>query len=95
MTRQPPEPNPISRQATAPTWAPASPDPDLEEATREDPSLASWMTSLAEQGRATMDDSLEERLYSQAPDALRQAGIEPAPEAIEAWVTAQLRRARP
>lgn len=95
MTPHPPVPDPTTPDLSAPTWAQGPPDADLEVATEEDPSLGSWITSLASQGRATMDDNLEEQLYSQAPDALRQAGLDPTPETIETWVTGQLRRARP
>jgi len=95
MSRHPPVPDGISPMASAPTWAPVHPDPDLEEAATEDPSLAPWIASLASQGQAAMDDNLEELLYSQAPDALRQAGIDPTVDAIETWVAEQVRRASP
>ena len=90
MSRHPPVP-----EASAPTWAPVHPDSDLEEASTENPSLASWIASLASQGQAAMDDNLEELLYSQAPDALRQAGTAPTAEAIETWVAEQAHRLRP
>lgn len=77
--------------STSPAWEPARPDDDLLDASREDPALASWIDSLAAQAGATMADNLEEQLYSQAPDALRQAGIDPTAETVEAWVTEQIR----
>ena len=95
MTRHPPASDPTSPDISAPIWAPATPDPDLEDATTDTPSLAPWIRALSSQGQTAMDDNLEEQLYSQAPDALRRAGLDPTPEAIENWVTAQLRRARP
>lgn len=95
MTRHPPASDPTSPDISAPTWTPAPPDPDLEEATRDAPSLAPWIAALSSEGQTAMDDNLEEQLYNQAPDAIRQAGLDPTPEAIENWVTAQLRRARP
>ena len=94
MTPHSPVPNRTTPDLSAPTWPPVPPNPDLDEATTEDPSLGSWVTALASQGQTAMDDNLEEQLYSQAPDALRQAGLDPTPEAIESWVTARLRRAR-
>lgn len=95
MSRHPPVPDETSPATAKPTWNPVKPDPDLDEAATEDPSLASWMGSLASQGQAAMDDNREEQLYGQAPDALRQSGIDPTPEAIDAWVTEQVRRPRP
>lgn len=95
MSRHPPVPDETSRATATPAWDPVKPDLDLDEATTEDPSLASWMESLASQGQAAIEDNNEEQLYSQAPDALRQSGIDPTPDAIEAWVTEQVRRARP
>ena len=78
--------------ATAtPIWEPAETDRDLAEATQNDPNLARWVEAIASSAEATMTDSAEEQLYSQAPDALTQQGIEPTPETIEDWVTRQLR----
>lgn len=78
-----------------PLWEPIEtdpdPDPDLAEATQDDPSLAAWMEALASLSVATMSDNLEEQLYSQAPDALTRQGIAPSPEAIEDWVSRHLR----
>lgn len=74
-----------------PVWEPTHPDDNLLDAARVDPKLASWIGSLQAQGEATMADNREEQLYSQAPDALRQAGIDPTAETIEAWVTEQIR----
>ena len=83
------EPTPAT---ATPIWVPAERDRDLAEATQNDPNLADWMEALASSSEATMTDSAEEQLYSQAPDALTQQGIEPTPEAIDDWVTRQLRR---
>lgn len=94
MSRHPPVPDETSPVTATPNWDPVAPDADLDEA-MEDPALASWLGPLASQGQATMDDNLEEQLYSQAPDALRQSGIDPTPEAIEAWVTERARRPGP
>lgn len=95
MSRHPPVPDGTSPTTSAPTWTPVNPDPDLEEALTENSSLASWIASLASEGQAALDDNLEELLYSQAPDALRQAGMDPTADAIETWVAEQARRARP
>ncbi len=95
MSRHPPVPDETPPVTAAPNWEPVQPDPDLDEAATENPSLASWIDSLASQARAAMGDNLEEQLYSQAPDALRRSGIDPTAEAIEIWVTEQMRRARP
>lgn len=75
---------------STPMWEPV---PD-EETTQEQLHLSSWASALRSQGQATMIDSLEDQLYSQAPDALQQAGIQPSPERIEAWVRHQLEQAR-
>lgn len=85
--RPPAEPTPATG---TPIWEAAEADRDLAEATQNDPNLAGWMKALASSSEATMMDSAEEQLYSQAPDALTQRGIEPTPEAIEDWVTRQL-----
>ena len=92
MSRHPPKPKEPPPEINSPVWAPAKPDPDLDEASTEDPALRSWMSALASQGQATMDDNIEDQLYSQAPDILRRTGIDPTDEAIEAWVTEQMRR---
>ncbi len=86
--RQPAEPTQVTATLN---WAPTEPDQDLAEATQNDPNLAGWMEALASQSQATMNDSAEEQLYGQASDALMQLGIDPTPEAIEDWVTRQLR----
>lgn len=75
---------------TTPMWEMVPED----ETTPEEPHLRAWTGALAAQGEATMTDSWEDQLYSQAPDALRQAGIQPSAERIEAWVCAQLRAER-
>lgn len=65
------------------------PSPDLPGA--DQPLPQSWSAALRSQGAATMRDHREEQLMSQAPDALRQMGIDPTIEQIETWVVDQLR----
>lgn len=81
----------LAQITTTPMWEPVRGD---EETTPEEPHLSSWLRALRAQGEATMIDSQEEQLYSQAPDALQQAGIQPSPERIEAWVIQQLQADR-
>lgn len=78
--------NQLTLVTTTPMWEPVPED----ETTPEEPHLSSWMRALHAQGEATMMDSREEQLYSQAPDALQQAGIQPSAERIEAWVIQKL-----
>ena len=84
-------PSEATPMASTPIWEPVLADTDLSEATREDPTLAHWMDSLASQAEATMKDNAEEQLYLQAPDALIRQEIDPTPQAIEDWVREQLR----
>lgn len=93
MSRHPPKPEGTT-EIGSPVWAPVKPDPDLDEASTEDPALRSWMSALASQGQATMEDNIADQLYNQAPDVLRRTGIDPTNKAIEAWVTEQMRRTR-
>lgn len=92
-----PEPRTLaSAQVTdTPMWEPTPDDPDLRQAAEENPSVAGWIEALASLGKATANDNLEEQLYDQAPDALRQLGIEPTPTAIDDWVRSQHPTTRP
>lgn len=74
------------RIAGAPMWDPVMPDQDLVDASNETSSVAAWLNALADLGESTMRDHEIELLYSQAPDALRQMGLEPTPTAIDTWV---------
>lgn len=85
-------PEPLPPETGTSMWSPAQPDPDLEDAAENDPATASWLTALDSQSRATMRDHQEELLYSQAPDALRQAGIEPTETAVGDWVQERLEK---
>ena len=87
-----PAPGQTPPLAATPMWSPIEPDADIQEAAAESPAMGTWLRALTKQGEATMRDSNEERLYGQAPDVLRQAGIDPTPEAIDDWVTSQLDR---
>lgn len=86
MTRHPPISKHEAPESTTPVWVPVIPDPDLQDASEENPALRTWISALASQAAATMEDNREEQLYGQAPDALRQTGIDPTAEAIETWV---------
>lgn len=72
-----------------PMWETDTADPDLDRAAHENPTVATWLHTLASLGETTMVENRDDLLYSQAPDALRQQSVEPTPEAIEAWVRAQ------
>lgn len=71
-----------------PMWETA-PDPDLDRAARDHPTVNAWLDALARLGETTLADNRDEHLYNQAPDALRQQSIEPTPEAIDDWVQVQ------
>lgn len=59
MSRHSPVPHPNCSETSVPRWTPVLPDPDLEEATSEDPTLRTWITSLASHERAAMAYNLE------------------------------------